>query len=792
MAQSSTYDPLYHRTTHHDVSSCKVLRIYWPTNLRSVLLNNKYQQSVLIGWKNTECDLVVVTALPYLDPALVESLLSKNLLLKTENLTPNQLYSVCGVSKMSILGTLNYDPETQNQFLNSDRRIPQFIPSKSFFNVKFDRNSKHPVILHSPNSQLHSRFQFKFVQMITFDPPISSKLQYFSLKPASLELPEKTSFTVISEQLEQKLVEQEKETQELCRKVKDHADYDPDELNSLKTTLDNCIAQLNTCNELGIILRKNSEDLFPKILNATSRAQQSLTGQINFVNTEGQAQLRSRKFSISQIIAVDSAKSYVQNGILGLLLKIKQNIISPIIVWALIYVIMVFRILAEGILKAIEWKPFKSWYALKEVSATAQQIDLRLQQFCYSPVQYLKISKNSVFSQNILSVSSTNSETEKKLKSGNPSSNIGYVNVEYVLFYNTIWLIVNDVIIGITLSKLILEYQKEIISYLIYIIDYPLTNDFEKTIAWLMRWPGGLKLNTELASFCGGLFIWVIHFWRHIILSFFVPVNYGDGAGANDENGPFLLRMLVLFVAYSGLGGATLLMSLVSDLVSFVTIHVYSFYLASGKIYHWQLTVLQSLFHLFRGKKRNILRNRVDSCSYELDQLLMGTIFFTSLVFLLPTVLVFYLTFAACRLGIIIINAVLESCLACLNHFPLFALMLYFKDYKRLPGGISFILLDDKITYDDNSQGIVTSHIMLKPLHLPFSTIFFQYRLLYSRIRFLYMSLPVILRLLSGQFVPIQRSQLYSLLYSKLPKERVGVSKLYQELTSSLREKKKQ
>ena len=126
--------------------------------------------------------------------------------------------------------------------------------------------------------------------------------------------------------------------------------------------------------------------------------------------------------------------------------------------------------------------------------------------------------------------------------------------------------------------------------------------------------------------------------------------------------------------------------SLFSDLVSLLTLHIYSFYVASARIYNWQLTIIFSLFHLFRGKKRNVLRNRIDSCDYDLDQLLLGTILFTLLFFLLPTVFVFYLTFASARMAIIVLKAALDTALACLNHFPLFALMLRFKDSGRLPG----------------------------------------------------------------------------------------------------------
>jgi len=126
--------------------------------------------------------------------------------------------------------------------------------------------------------------------------------------------------------------------------------------------------------------------------------------------------------------------------------------------------------------------------------------------------------------------------------------------------------------------------------------------------------------------------------------------------------------------------------SLFLDLVSLLTLHIYAFYIASARIFNWQLTIMISLFHLFRGKKRNVLRNRIDSCDYELDQLLLGTILFTLQFFLLPTVFVFYLTFACARVAVISLKAALEIGLACLNHFPLFAVMLRLKDPGRLPG----------------------------------------------------------------------------------------------------------
>ena len=115
------------------------------------------------------------------------------------------------------------------------------------------------------------------------------------------------------------------------------------------------------------------------------------------------------------------------------------------------------------------------------------------------------------------------------------------------------------------------------------------------------------------------------------------------------------------------------------------------------------------------------MRNRIDSCDYDLDQLLLGTILFTLLVFLLPTVFVFYLTFASARMAIITLKAVLDTLLSCLNHFPLFALMLRFKDSRRLPGGIRFELQQDTQTIlnthpakDVDNATAPTSYIYLK------------------------------------------------------------------------------
>lgn len=69
--------------------------------------------------------------------------------------------------------------------------------------------------------------------------------------------------------------------------------------------------------------------------------------------------------------------------------------------------------------------------------------------------------------------------------------------------------------------------------------------------------------------------------------------------------------------------------------------------LISFRLYNLQLRGLGSLSRLFIGCKRNPIPGKVDSCPYTTEQLFVGTIAFTVLLFLLPTTFVYYIVFAA-------------------------------------------------------------------------------------------------------------------------------------------------
>lgn len=118
---------------------------------------------------------------------------------------------------------------------------------------------------------------------------------------------------------------------------------------------------------------------------------------------------------------------------------------------------------------------------------------------------------------------------------------------------------------------------------------------------------------------------------------------------------PFVERIL-WHIGLSACLGLTVALSILSDITALLTFHIYCFYVygarwvrtalrpwaprprfsvgsgggpepqpsphvpPSCRLYCLKVCGLSSLWRLFRGKKWNVLRQRVDSCSYDLDQ----------------------------------------------------------------------------------------------------------------------------------------------------------------------------
>lgn len=200
--------------------------------------------------------------------------------------------------------------------------------------------------------------------------------------------------------------------------------------------------------------------------------------------------------------------------------------------------------------------------------------------------------------------------------------------------------------------------------------------ELEELLQWLMGAPAGLKMNRALDQVLGRFFLYHIHLW----ISYIHLMS------------PFIEGILW----YGGLSaclGLTFALSLLSDMVALLTFHIYCFYVYGARLYCLKIYGLSSLWRLFRGKKWNVLRQRVDSCSYDVDQLFIGTLLFTILLFLLPTTALYYLVFTLLRLVVVLFQGVLHLSVDFINSFPLFAMGLrLFRPY-RLAEGVKFQVL---------------------------------------------------------------------------------------------------
>ncbi|CAA7269384.1 unnamed protein product [Cyclocybe aegerita] len=254
------------------------------------------------------------------------------------------------------------------------------------------------------------------------------------------------------------------------------------------------------------------------------------------------------------------------------------------------------------------------------------------------------------------------------------------------------------------------------------------------TLYWLDSWPAGLKLNAELSRFYVTTLVGVIDTWESLL----PPLS------------PTFFRVLAMC---SSLGGLTLALALMSDILSLVlTAHLRLAYELTRTVY-WAAGVRMGgglLWGIFRGKRHNVLRKRTDSWAYDIDQLLFGTVLFTLLAFLFPTALVYYVLFAGLRLVTLLVQAVLETLLAFMHHFPLFALMLRVKDPHRLPGGVYFKLVTPSSTTSKDST-LRKPYLSLESQPLSLSAIFFQYNELWARLARHYNPLRLFYRVLAGK-----------------------------------------
>uniref|UniRef100_A0A480QRT0 Phosphatidylinositol N-acetylglucosaminyltransferase subunit Q isoform 2 n=1 Tax=Sus scrofa TaxID=9823 RepID=A0A480QRT0_PIG len=169
---------------------------------------------------------------------------------------------------------------------------------------------------------------------------------------------------------------------------------------------------------------------------------------------------------------------------------------------------------------------------------------------------------------------------------------------------NTLVSVLLDVTLGLLLLSWLHRKDRigQLADALIPVADH-VAEELQDLLQWLMGAPAGLKMNRALDQVLGRFFLYHIHLWISYI----------------HLMAPFIEHIL-WHVGLSACLGLTVALSILSDTIALLTFHIYCFYVYGARLYCLKICGLSSLWRLFRGKKWNVLRQRVDSCSYDLDQ----------------------------------------------------------------------------------------------------------------------------------------------------------------------------
>ena len=416
-----------------------LLRVFWPSDARS-----SERQGTIVGWRNSPLDFFVVSILQEVEAKKVEVALQTGVLYRNAPHPTKRLFNLCGHSWMGVLGITNsrepastFEPNHLHAFTQSSSAYPRiFCPGEK--NVT--------------------------VQVIMYDRPTPHQMQYMSLTPIPLVLGDKPLGANFGANLStESEVDDEAELMQkakLLEKLKLHSviRHPPSRKEIL---LPNILTQINCSQELSLLMNHSLH-----MIRGRSKRNPSVSEQV-----------------------VERADLYV--NALTIAWQALSVQVYPLVMRFFIFALIVHRSIAEVVLYVLEWRPRQDSAALKDISATAQQIDIRLQQFCYWPIQWITLQRRR---------DDWESVTDR--------------HPDYIRFFNSLWLVANDVIIGIALGSYIIENAHWVALQIDNILNGFTVDGLRDIILWLMDWPAGLKLNTELAKFLGDLFLWVIDIWR--------------------------------------------------------------------------------------------------------------------------------------------------------------------------------------------------------------------------------------------------------------------------------------
>lgn len=143
-------------------------------------------------------------------------------------------------------------------------------------------------------------------------------------------------------------------------------------------------------------------------------------------------------------------------------------------------------------------------------------------------------------------------------------------------------------------------------------------------------------------------------------------------------------------MSWTGFLGQTIQVALLHDTLYFCSSHIFLLYTIVAYIYNYILCMLITLINLFNGKKFNVMRNRVDSNNFSLQEFYLGVLIVALIIFLLPTLAMFYfLAFISLMISILFMQICLLIIQIWLTNFPFHLLKFVIKNPYIIPNSIN-------------------------------------------------------------------------------------------------------
>ncbi|ESO84750.1 hypothetical protein LOTGIDRAFT_236105 [Lottia gigantea] len=265
---------------------------------------------------------------------------------------------------------------------------------------------------------------------------------------------------------------------------------------------------------------------------------------------------------------------------------------------------------------------------------------------------------------------------------------------------NRIWSQISDCVFGVLFLLLFWYYDvhNQLLVFTVYWTS-DIATKLTELINLLMGAPAGLKLNYLLTQFLGQFFLYHVYIWTGYVQ---------------------LIQPLLSWIVYLSLPisilGLSFQISLLQDLLFLLTIHIYCFYVYAARVYNLEVSTLAALWRLFRGKKWNVLRERVDTAAYDIDQLFFGTLIFTILLFLLPTILLYYTVFVLFRIIILGVQGILSWLVNLINTVQIFSIAGWLIKSNIVAGDVLFDVVPEKANKNYLLVTLQASHLPLRSL----------------------------------------------------------------------------